>query len=236
MPSAVRVAALSMAHATAAVAGARPLALRTRRAPATRVGGRFGAPGDGRAASSSTRRRVAGASDAGHDVEISPVVHGDPPSDLGDPAGPFRGVVTRRHTLGRALTFVDLTCAAPAPVGEKLGETPRDGRSDDRKETSNSGVFVFAKCWGVVDARVKPGATVSLRATHTRVLTTPPRPRDAEAQKLRPGSARVSVAENGVALVAPPSAASSRNAAPFLALEKKTIRRLRTRRAPYRHL
>ena len=221
MPSAVRVAALSMAHATAAVAGARPLALRTRRAPATRVGGRFGAPGDGRAASSSTRRRVAGASDAGHDVEISPVVHGDPPSDLGDPAGPFRGVVTRRHTLGRALTFVDLTCAAPAPVGEKLGETPRDGRSDDRKETSNSGVFVFAKCWGVVDARVKPGATVSLRATHTRVLTTPPRPRDAEAQKLRPGSARVSVAENGVALVAPPSAAASRNAAPFLAFGKK---------------
>ena len=162
---------------------------------------------------------MAGASDAGHDVEIPPVVHGDPPSDLGDPAGPFRGVVTRRHTLGRALTFVDLTCAAPAPVGEKLGETPGDGRSDD--EASSSGVFVFAKCWGVVDARVKPGATVSLRATHTRTLTTPPRPRDAEAQKLRPGSARVSVAENGVALVAPPSAASSRNAAPFLALEKK---------------
>ena len=216
MPSAVRVAALSMAHATAAVAGARPLALWTRRAPSTRVGGRFGAPGDGRAASSSTRRRVAGASDAGHDVEISPVVHGDPPSDLGDPAGPFRGVVTRRHTLGRALTFVDLTCAAPAPVDEKLGETPGDGRSE-ASEASSSGVFVFAKCWGVVDARVKPGATVSLRATHTRTLTTPPRPRDAEAQKLRPGSARVSVAENGVALVAPPSAAASRNAAPFLA-------------------
>ena len=233
MPSAVRVAALSMAHATAAVAGARPLALRTRRAPATRVGGRFGTPVDGRAASSSTRRRVAGASDAGHDVEIPPVVHGDPPSDLGDPAGPFRGVVTRRHTLGRALTFVDLTCAAPAPVGEKLGETPElPGRSDD--EASSSGVFVFAKCWGVVDARVKPGATVSLRATHTRTLTTPPRPRDAEAQKLRPGSARVSVAENGVALVAPPSAAASRNAAPFLEKQKKKRLRLRTRRAPIR--
>ena len=230
MPSAVRVAALSMAHATAAVAGARPLALRTRRAPATRVGGRFGTPVDGRAASSSTRRRVAGASDAGHDVEIPPVVHGDPPSDLGDPAGPFRGVVTRRHTLGRALTFVDLTCAAPAPVGEKLGETPGDGRSDD--EASSSGVFVFAKCWGVVDARVKPGATVSLRATHTRTLTTPPRPRDAEAQKLRPGSARVSVAENGVALVAPPSAAASRNAAPFLEKQKKRAPSNATRSDP----
>ena len=65
-----------MAHAAAAVARPRPLALRIRRAPATRVGGRLCTLGDGRAASSWTRRRVAGAPDAGRDVEIPLVAHG----------------------------------------------------------------------------------------------------------------------------------------------------------------
>ena len=202
-----------MAHAAAAVARPRPLPLRTRRAPATRVGGRFGALGDGRAAYSSTRRRADCASDASHDVETPPVVHGDPDADLGDSAGPFRGVVTRRHTLGRKLTFVDLTCAAPNARFATPG-----GSVDDARETTRDPetVFVYAKCWGVVDKRVKTGAVVALRATHTRFLTTPPRPRDVEARKLGSESARVSVAEHGVALVAPPSAAATRNAAPFV--------------------
>ena len=226
------VAHFLMAHAAAAVARPRPLALRIRRAPATRVGGRLCTLGDGRAASSWTRRRVAGAPDAGRDVEIPLVAHGDPDADLGDSAGPFRGVVTRRHTLGRKLTFVDLTCAAPTSPPEP-GE-PGDARgareTSSSREDDDDDVFIFAKCWGVVDKRVKPGATVLLRATHTRHLTTPPRPRDAEAQKLtKGGSARVSVAEDGVALVAPPSAAESRNAEPFLVIDptvrhKETVR------------
>ena len=146
-------------------------------------------------------------------------MHGDPEADLGDSAGPFRGVVTRRHTLGRKLTFVDLTCAAP-----RSGATPGGDEALDALDTET--VFVFAKCWGVVDKRVKTGATVALRATHTRALLTPPRPRDVETRKLGSvESARVSVAENGVALIAPPSATASRNAAPFVRARGETSRR-----------
>lgn len=214
-----------MAHAAAAVARPRPLALRIRRAPATRVGGRLCTLGDGRAASSWTRRRVTGAPDAGRDVEIPLVVHGDPDADLGDSAGPFRGVVTRRHTLGRKLTFVDLTCAAPTSRPEPGEPGDARGERETSSEREDDQVFVFAKCWGVVDKRVKPGATVSLRATHTRSLTTPPRPRDKEAQKLsKGGTARVSVAENGVELVAPASAFESRNAQPFLCVDPRVRR------------
>ena len=214
-----------MAHAAAAVARPRPLALRIRRAPATRVGGRLCTLGDGRAASSWTRRRVAGAPDAGRDVEIPLVAHGDPDADLGDSAGPFRGVVTRRHTLGRKLTFVDLTCAAPTSPPEPGEPGDARGERETSSEREDDQVFVFAKCWGVVDKRVKPGATVSLRATHTRSLTTPPRPRDKEAQKLsKGGTARVSVADNGVELVAPASAAESRNAQPFLCVDPRVRR------------
>ena len=81
--------------------------------------------------------------------------------------------------LGRALTFVDLTCRRP---------WARSSARRPRREIRRRSVFLWRSArhagapW---DARVKPGATVSLRATHTRTLTTPPRPRDAEAQKLR---------------------------------------------------
>ena len=185
-----------MVHAVA-----RPLGLGARRVGYyARLGGRrcfFGvgvARGELRRRASSESERIL-TSQSGDSA-----VHGDPEHELGAPTGALLGVVTRRHTLGRKLTFVDLTVA-----GEDVGT------NSESNEISE--IFVFSKCWGLVDKRVKVGAVVEVSG---RLLTNPPRLRDTELSLLKPGSLRVSVPEQGVELITPQSAEDVANASPFL--------------------
>jgi len=79
------------------------------------------------------------------------------------------GIVTRRHTLGSKLTFVDVTCPGPGIVGgggwgdargggEGFGGDHRAG--DQPTPNSNLNHFVFLKCWGGVSKMVRPGASI----------------------------------------------------------------------------
>jgi hypothetical protein len=204
-----------------ALAAARPLAFQVRRALAARVRGRQCVLGGGVARDGSARRRaVHEMADTSRDDESG--THGDPDSELGAFVGPLRGTVTRRHTLGNTLTFVDLTCGALVEAVAGSTETVDSSQS----KANHNEIFVFAKCWGKVDKRVKVGAVVTFSG---RLLTTAPRLRDTEAANLKPGSVRVSVPTEGVTLVTPPRALDVKNATPFLGeIESKEGRSVNT--------
>ena len=103
--------------------------------------------------------------DASGDPTPSPVL-ADPEDVLGEERT-GEGVVTRRHTLGKSLTFIDVTC--------------RSGGADD-DDPSSSSHFVFVKAFGKVGKAVRIGATIRFTG---RELT-PSRPRERDAIASRP--------------------------------------------------
>lgn len=132
---------------------------------------------------------------ASGDPTPSPVL-ADPEDVLGEERT-GEGVVTRRHTLGKSLTFIDVTC--------------RSGGADD-DDPSSSSHFVFVKAFGKVGKAVRVGATIRFTG---RELT-PSRPRERDAIASRPGSYSVSVPPGGVELLAAVPASEIANAAPYL--------------------
>ena len=134
--------------------------------------------------------------DASGDPTPSPVL-ADPEDVLGEERT-GEGVVTRRHTLGKSLTFIDVTC--------------RSGGADD-DDPSSSSHFVFVKAFGKVGKAVRIGATIRFTG---RELT-PSRPRERDAIASRPGSYAVSVPPGGVELLAAVPASEIANAAPLFA-------------------
>ena len=136
------------------------------------------------------------------DPTPSPVL-ADPEDVLGDERT-GEGVVTRRHTLGKSLTFIDVTC--------------RSGGADD-DDPSSSSHFVFVKAFGKVGKAVRIGATIRFTG---RELT-PTRPRERDAVASRPGSYSVSVPPGGVELLAATPAAEIANAARYVANPNRTF-------------
>ena len=130
------------------------------------------------------------------DPTPSPVL-ADPEDVLGEERT-GEGVVTRRHTLGKSLTFIDVTC--------------RSGGADD-DDPSSSSHFVFVKAFGKVGKAVRVGATIRFTG---RELT-PSRLRERDAIASRPGSYSVSVPPGGVELLAAVPASEIANAAPLFA-------------------
>lgn len=141
--------------------------------------------------------------DASGDPTPSPVL-ADPEDVLGEERT-GEGVVTRRHTLGKSLTFIDVTC--------------RSGGADD-DDPSSSSHFVFVKAFGKVGKAVRIGATIRFTG---RELT-PSRPRERDAIASRPGSYAVSVPPGGVELLAATPASEIANAAPFADPKRRAVR------------
>ena len=141
--------------------------------------------------------------DASGDPTPSPVL-ADPEDVLGEERT-GEGVVTRRHTLGKSLTFIDVTCRA-------------GGADDD--DPSSSSHFVFVKAFGKVGKAVRIGATIRFTG---RELT-PSRPRERDAIASRPGSYAVSVPPGGVELLAATPASEIANAAPFADPKRRAVR------------
>ena len=149
--------------------------------------------------------------DASGDPTPSPVL-ADPEDVLGDERT-GEGVVTRRHTLGKSLTFIDVTC--------------RSGGADD-DDPSSSSHFVFVKAFGKVGKAVRIGATIRFTG---RELT-PTRPRERDAVASRPGSYSVSVPPGGVELLAATPAAEIANAARYVADPNRAVANPPTRVRP----
>ena len=149
-----------------------------------------------RFASFSRYSSASSVADASGDPTPSPVL-ADPEDALGEERT-GEGVVTRRHTLGKSLTFIDVTC--------------RSGGADD-DDPSSSSHFVFVKAFGKVGKAVRVGATIRFTG---RELT-PSRPRERDAIASRPGSYSVSVPPGGVELLAAVPASEIANAAPLFA-------------------
>ena len=141
--------------------------------------------------------------DASGDPTPSPVL-ADPEDVLGEERT-GEGVVTRRHTLGKSLTFIDVTC--------------RSGGADD-DDPSSSSHFVFVKAFGKVGKAVRIGATIR----YTGRELTPSRPRERDAIASRPGSYAVSVPPGGVELLAATPASEIANAAPFAYPKRRAVR------------
>lgn len=156
-----------------------------------------------RFASFSRYSSASSVADASGDPTPSPVL-ADPEDVLGEERT-GEGVVTRRHTLGKSLTFIDVTC--------------RSGGADD-DEPSSSSHFVFVKAFGKVGKAVRIGATIRFTG---RELT-PSRPRERDAIASRPGSYAVSVPPGGVELLAATPASEIANAAPFADPKRRTVR------------
>lgn len=156
-----------------------------------------------RFASFSRYSSASSVADASGDPTPSPVL-ADPEDVLGEERT-GEGVVTRRHTLGKSLTFIDVTC--------------RSGGADD-DDPSSSSHFVFVKAFGKVGKAVRIGATIRFTG---RELT-PSRPRERDAIASRPGSYAVSVPPGGVELLAATPASEIANAAPFADPERRTVR------------
>ena len=117
--------------------------------------------------------------------------------------------MTRRHTLGRKLTFVDITVPGPGRVPSSARPSSRDGVVDDDVEH-----FVFVKAWGAVPKRARVGATVRFAGRLLRPREE--RPRDIEAAAIRPGSYHASVPEGRIEVTVPATAADVPNARAFL--------------------
>ena len=115
------------------------------------------------------------------------------------------GVVTRRHTLGKSLTFIDVTCQGVGP-GERSGSG-----SDEGDPSDSSSHFVFIKAFGNIGKAVRIGATIRFTG---RELT-PIRPRERDSIALRPGSYSISVPPNGVSLLKATPASQIANARPW---------------------
>lgn len=115
------------------------------------------------------------------------------------------GVVTRRHTLGKSLTFIDVTCQGVGP-GEPSGSGGDEGDPSD-----SSSHFVFIKAFGNIGKAVRIGATIRFTG---RELT-PIRPRERDSIALRPGSYSISVPPNGVSLLKATPASQIANARPW---------------------
>ena len=157
-----------------------------------------------RFASFSRYSSASSVADASGDPTPSPVL-ADPEDVLGEERT-GEGVVTRRHTLGKSLTFIDVTC--------------RSGGADD-DDPSSSSHFVFVKAFGKVGKAVRVGATIRFTG---RELT-PSRPRERDAIASRPGSYSVSVPPGGVELLAAVPASEIANAAPLFANpERRRVR------------
>lgn len=156
-----------------------------------------------RFASFSRYSSASSVADASGDPTPSPVL-ADPEDVLGEERT-GEGVVTRRHTLGKSLTFIDVTC--------------RSGGADD-DDPSSSSHFVFVKAFGKVGKAVRIGATIRFTG---RELT-PSRPRERDAIASRPGSYAVSVPPGGVELLAATPASEIANAAPFADPKRRTVR------------
>ena len=168
-----------------------------------------------RFASFSRYSSASSVADASGDPTPSPVL-ADPEDVLGEERT-GEGVVTRRHTLGKSLTFIDVTC--------------RSGGADD-DDPSSSSHFVFVKAFGKVGKAVRVGATIRFTG---RELT-PSRPRERDAIASRPGSYSVSVPPGGVELLAAVPASEIANAAPLFTKSFVDVRRdsLGARRDPSR--
>ena len=156
-----------------------------------------------RFASFSRYSSASSVADASGDPTPSPVL-ADPEDVLGEERT-GEGVVTRRHTLGKSLTFIDVTC--------------RSGGADD-DDPSSSSHFVFVKAFGKVGKAVRIGATIRFTG---RELT-PSRPRERDAIASRPGSYAVSVPPGGVELLAATPASEIANAAPFADPKRRAVR------------
>ena len=156
-----------------------------------------------RFASFSRYSSASSVADASGDPTPSPVL-ADPEDALGEERT-GEGVVTRRHTLGKSLTFIDVTC--------------RSGGADD-DDPSSSSHFVFVKAFGKVGKAVRIGATIRFTG---RELT-PSRPRERDAIASRPGSYAVSVPPGGVELLAATPASEIANAAPFADPKRRAVR------------
>jgi len=139
--------------------------------------------------------------------------------------------VTRRHTLGRKLTFVDVTCPGPGPgpgPGPVAGSPARAPAAapgaapgersppvaDDVRRGGDGGAHhhVFLKCWGAVDRLARPGAVVRFRGRMLRETNR----RDRDARSALPGSYDVSVPEGLCEVRTPAGASDVANAAPAL--------------------
>ena len=119
------------------------------------------------------------------------------------------GVVTRRHTLGRKLTFVDITVPGPGRVRDPSARP--SSRDDARVDDEH---FVFVKAWGAVPKRARVGARVRFAGRLLRPREE--RPRDIEAAAVRPGSYHASVPEGHIEVTVPAAAADVPNARAFL--------------------
>jgi hypothetical protein len=137
------------------------------------------------------------------------------------------GVVTRRHTLGRKLTFVDITVPGPGRVPSTARPSSRDGVVDDDVEH-----FVFVKAWGAVPKRARVGATVRFAGRLLRPREE--RPRDIEAAAVRPGSYHASVPEGRIEVTVPATAADVPNARAFLPSDVPASASASARTAPGR--
>jgi len=155
-----------------------------------------------RFASFSRYSSASSVADASGDPTPSPVL-ADPEDVLGEERT-GEGVVTRRHTLGKSLTFIDVTCLS-------------GGADDD--DPSSSSHFVFVKAFGKVGKAVRIGATIRFTG---RELT-PSRPRERDAIASRPGSYAVSVPPGGVELLAATPASEIANAAPFADPKRRAV-------------
>jgi hypothetical protein len=145
------------------------------------------------------------------DGESAPPVRLDHADDVLGEERTGEGVVTRRHTLGKSLTFIDVTCQGVGP-GEPsgLGENSRSG-GDEGDPSDSSSHFVFIKAFGKVGKAVRIGATIRFTG---RELT-PIRPRERDSIALRPGSYSISVPPNGVSLLKATPASQIANARPW---------------------
>ena len=145
------------------------------------------------------------------DGDSAPPVRLDHADDVLGEERTGEGVVTRRHTLGKSLTFIDVTCQGVGP-GERsgLGERSRSG-GDEGDPSDSSSHFVFIKAFGKVGKAVRIGATIRFTG---RTLT-PIRPRERDSIALRPGSYSISVPPNGVSLLKATPASQIANARPW---------------------
>ena len=135
------------------------------------------------------------------------------------------GVVTRRHTLGRKLTFVDITVSGPGRVRDPSARP--SSRDDARVDDEH---FVFVKAWGAVPKRARVGARVRFAGRLLRPREE--RPRDIEAAAVRPGSYHASVPEGHIEVTVPAAAADVPNARAFLKAEADDVRSTSARTGP----
>ena len=145
------------------------------------------------------------------DGDSAPPVRLDHADDVLGEERTGEGVVTRRHTLGKSLTFIDVTCQGVGP-GERSGLGENSGSGGDEGDPSDSSShFVFIKAFGNIGKAVRIGATIRFTG---RELT-PIRPRERDSIALRPGSYSVSVPPNGVSLLKATPASQIANARPW---------------------